>query len=151
MNNAAEKKGADRLDTRSTDALHWAECFCEQIGADKDMVDDLMPWFANYWAAVNDPLQNKIDLLRNELEIAHGKSLAVSESFAHLESTTYPRDLVDQLIDECLLRNESDIEDEHGTVCIICGEQSGSIDLAEFTHASDCPIAQLQGDSHETS
>jgi hypothetical protein len=99
MNNAAEKKGADRLDTRSTDALHWAECFCEQIGADKDMVDDLMPWFANYWAAVNDPLQNKIDLLRNELEIAHGKSLAVSESFAHLESTTCPRDLVDQLID----------------------------------------------------
>ena len=90
MNNTAEKKGADRLDTRSTDALHWAECFCEQIGADKDMVDDLMPWFANYWAAVNDPLQNKIDLLRNELEIAHGKSLAVSESFAHLESTTYP-------------------------------------------------------------
>ncbi len=63
-----EKKGAARLDRSSTDAMHWAECFCEQMNKTKEpwSADDLMGWFANYWAAVHDPLANRIEHLENE-------------------------------------------------------------------------------------
>jgi hypothetical protein len=62
------KTGANRLDASSTDALHWAECLYEQIIiADRQFKpDDFVGWFANYWAAVNDPLQNTIYLLSRE-------------------------------------------------------------------------------------
>lgn len=61
-----EKKGAARLDPTSTDAMHWAECFCEQVEINsEDEVhiepEFLMAYFANFWAAVNDPLQNTIE------------------------------------------------------------------------------------------
>lgn len=61
-----EKKGAERLDPTSTDAMHWAECFCEQVEINsEDEVhiepEFLMAYFANFWAAVNDPLQNTIE------------------------------------------------------------------------------------------
>ena len=61
----------EELDTSSTDALHWAEQFCKTLkkinrakypGRRTDMdVDWVQGWFANYWAAVNDPLQKQID------------------------------------------------------------------------------------------
>ena len=60
------KKGAERLDTTSTDALHWAECFSEQVeinGGQPPEVDFLVSYFANYWAAVHDPLSNRIEQL----------------------------------------------------------------------------------------
>ena len=60
------KKGAERLDRTSKDARHWAECFCEQCGFDDEVASNLHTWFANYWAAVNDPLQAEVKRLTDE-------------------------------------------------------------------------------------
>lgn len=58
----------DELDRSSTDALHWAEQFCKTLikiskvdfrAKDID-VGWVQGWFANYWAAVHDSLQNQI-------------------------------------------------------------------------------------------
>ncbi len=60
----------EELDRSSTDALHWAEQFCKTLkkinrakyrgrGTDID-VGWVQGWFANYWAAVHDPLQKQI-------------------------------------------------------------------------------------------
>lgn len=60
----------EKLDTSSTDALHWAEQFCKTLakinrakypGRRTEIdVDWVQTWFANYWAAVYDPLQKQI-------------------------------------------------------------------------------------------
>jgi hypothetical protein len=54
------------LDTTSTDALHWAEQFSktyfEKTGHNVDS-HWLGTWFANYWAAIHDPLVERIDEL----------------------------------------------------------------------------------------
>ena len=62
------------LDATSTDAMHWAEQFCknaEEKGFDpaKD-TGWLCSWFANYWAAVHDPLQARIEALESLLSVA---------------------------------------------------------------------------------
>ena len=54
------------LDTSSTDAMHWAECYAEQHGGDAGL---LVVWFAKYWAAVHDPLSRQIDELEKLVEI----------------------------------------------------------------------------------
>ena len=41
----------------------WAQGHLKEIEP-----DFLMTWFANYWAAVNDPLQTEIDSLKIENE-----------------------------------------------------------------------------------
>ena len=59
------------LDTSSIDAQHWAEQFCktcEEQNITEIEPDFLKGWFANYWAAVHDPLQTKIDGLKIENE-----------------------------------------------------------------------------------
>lgn len=61
-----DKKGSERLDTRSTDAYHWAECFCEEFNI--QIAGDLHPWFANYWAAVHDPLARRVDELEQAIK-----------------------------------------------------------------------------------
>jgi hypothetical protein len=61
-----EKKGIHRLDTTSTNAMHWAECYYEHIEEKDADESDLMPWFANFWAAVNDPLAIRIEQLTRE-------------------------------------------------------------------------------------
>jgi len=61
-----QKKGVNRLDTSSTDAMHWAECFCEQFEGRSPDVDDMLGWFANYWATVYDPLHNEVEHLQGE-------------------------------------------------------------------------------------
>jgi len=69
---------SDELNTTSTDALHWAEHFCKTLkkinraeypGRRTDMdVGWVQGWFANYWAAVNDPLQKQIDELNDRIK-----------------------------------------------------------------------------------
>ena len=59
------------LDGSSTDALHWAEQFCKTC-EEQDIKfiepDFLAGWFANFWAAVHDPLQTQIESLKSENE-----------------------------------------------------------------------------------
>lgn len=62
------KTGADRLDTSSTDAMHWSVCYYEQMQGKEHDHSDLMPWFANFWAAVHDPLQATIAQLTSDNE-----------------------------------------------------------------------------------
>jgi len=98
----SEEKGANRLDRSSTDAMHWAECFCEQARISSDNLEDgkscsqcfhldssvLVGWFANYWAAVNDPLQSTIEslLLEHSLALA-SKDNAIRELEARLSKS----------------------------------------------------------------
>ncbi len=66
------------LDRSSTDALHWAEQFCKTFKEiymyggqvlEKDIdVGWVQGWFANYWAAVHDPLVKKIEELEAEIK-----------------------------------------------------------------------------------
>jgi hypothetical protein len=57
------------LDRNSTDAMHWAEQLVktarENNFTPEQVLDEgwLVGWFANYWAAVRDPLQAKIEEL----------------------------------------------------------------------------------------
>lgn len=72
------------LDTSSTNASHWAEHFCntlKSINMKSGKIIEIdegwvVGWFANYWAAVNDPLQKKIREL--ESNSAFFKSCALS-------------------------------------------------------------------------
>ena len=85
------------LDRQSIDARHWAQEFCkvaQEKGFDpaKD-ADWLMTWFANYWAAVYDPLNSRIAQLEADLTIAKNaaahrlKSWKVAgDRIAHLEA-----------------------------------------------------------------
>jgi outer membrane murein-binding lipoprotein Lpp len=62
------------LDTTSTDAMHWAENLVatakENNFTMEQVLDEswLVAWFANYWAAVYDPLKSEVDQLRAEVE-----------------------------------------------------------------------------------
>lgn len=64
----------EELNRYSTDAMHWAEQLVKT--ADKNFFDReeildpgwLVGWFANYWAAVHDPLQTKIEELTKDNE-----------------------------------------------------------------------------------
>lgn len=59
------------FDRSSTDAAHWAKYFCRTLkeitmnaGKTVDLEESFMTgWFANYWAAVHDPLAKKIENL----------------------------------------------------------------------------------------
>ena len=67
----------EELDRSSTDANHWAKQFCRFKEKQKwslAYIDEalMVGWFANYWAAVNDPLQKQIE----ELQDANKKRLA---------------------------------------------------------------------------
>ncbi len=60
------------LDRSSTDAMHWAEQFCETKLRNNWSIDDIdeglmVGWFANYWAAVHDPLSTRIEVLDDTL------------------------------------------------------------------------------------
>jgi hypothetical protein len=62
----------EELDTRSTDAQHWAEQFCKTVEEQGKSLGDvdadwLLAWFANYWAAVHDPLAKRITELEAQL------------------------------------------------------------------------------------
>jgi len=50
------------LNMYSTDAMHWAECLESRLksGIAPD-ADFLVGWFANYWAAVHDPLKAALE------------------------------------------------------------------------------------------
>ena len=57
----------NELDLTSNDAMHWAEQLEKHLKAGVAPDSDyLVAWFANYWAAVHDPLKRKIE----ELEAA---------------------------------------------------------------------------------
>jgi len=59
----------EELDRSSISASHWAEHFCKTLknmsalAGNNIEIDEgwVSGWFANYWAAVNDPLQKKIE------------------------------------------------------------------------------------------
>ena len=63
----------NELDRYSTNAMHWAEQLVKTANEnnfDREEILDagwLAVWFANYWAAINDPLQKKIDELTEEV------------------------------------------------------------------------------------
>ena len=71
--------GVDTLDRSSTDAMHWAaECIktAKEHSIPMDDAEWLMGWFANYWAAIHDPLQAELDKARaliTELEAEAGR------------------------------------------------------------------------------
>ena len=59
-------------DRTDISALHWAESFCitkiEERWTLNDIdVDLMLGWFANYWATVNDPLEEQIEALQQQL------------------------------------------------------------------------------------
>jgi hypothetical protein len=65
------KQRMSDLDRTSTDALHWAEQFLatvESVGKSAGDInaDWLHGWFANYWAAVHDPLYFEIGQLQQQ-------------------------------------------------------------------------------------
>lgn len=61
---------SDELDRSSLSASHWAEHFMKTVKDRGLQIDEslLTGWFANYWAAVNDPLQKQIDELVEEVD-----------------------------------------------------------------------------------
>ena len=77
-----------KLDTQSTDAMHWAEHFCKLTKEQDVTIDEglMVSWFANYWAAVNDPLQREIERLR-EIEKKYNDLRSRIRSWAHAAST----------------------------------------------------------------
>ena len=79
----------EKLDTSSTDALHWAEQFCKTYkeicrskypGRRPEIdVDWVQGWFANYWAAVSDPLNKEIEALRKQISAFQEKQSRLSK------------------------------------------------------------------------
>jgi predicted transcriptional regulator len=66
------------LNRNSTDAMHWAEQLVKTARENnftlEQVLDEgwLVAWFANYWAAIRDPLQTRIE----ELEAAPQERIA---------------------------------------------------------------------------
>ena len=60
---------SNELDLTSNDAMHWAEQLEKHLkaGVAPD-ADYLVGWFANYWAAVHDPLKRRIEELEAALQ-----------------------------------------------------------------------------------
>jgi hypothetical protein len=65
------------LDTTSTDAIHWAEQLVKTAKENnftlEQVLDEgwLVGWFANYWAAIHDPLVNENQRLHDAI-LAYG-------------------------------------------------------------------------------
>ena len=63
------------LDTTSTNAMHWAENLVatakENNFTMEQVLDEswLVGWFANYWAAVYDPLKSEADRLQADRDM----------------------------------------------------------------------------------
>lgn len=85
----------EKLDTSSTDALHWAEQFCKTLakinrakypGRRTEIdVDWVQGWFANYWAAVNDPLQKQIEALVGQVyELEKSEKVKTINDFVYV-------------------------------------------------------------------
>lgn len=80
---------SDELDRSRTDALHWAEQFCKTLikisKADFKATDIdvgwVQGWFANYWAAVYDPLQKQIETLEEFKTKYHELLWAVGKKY----------------------------------------------------------------------
>jgi len=58
----------DKIDTSSMSANYWAKQFCDYKILKEWSLDDIdealmVGWFANFWAAIHDPLKKKIDEL----------------------------------------------------------------------------------------
>jgi len=51
------------FDTSSTDAQYWANQLEKIHGFDSEI---MVGWFANYWAAIHDPLTKRIKELEND-------------------------------------------------------------------------------------
>jgi len=76
----------EELDRSSTDANHWAKQFCRFKEKQKwslVYIDEalMVGWFANYWAAVNDPLQKQIEELAEITDKYHELLWAVEKKF----------------------------------------------------------------------
>lgn len=58
------------FDRTSTDAMHWAIEMAKIGRTLDDPMDEnwLVAWFANYWAAVHDPLTRTIEAQAAEIE-----------------------------------------------------------------------------------
>lgn len=93
---------SNELDLTSNDAMHWAEQLEKHLkaGVAPD-ADYLVGWFANYWAAVHDPLKRKIE----ELEAALQPSLPqdvepvawhTEDHLTDRSATTYDRECVER-------------------------------------------------------
>ena len=75
-----------KLDPSSTDAMHWAEHFCKTLNKISEDHIDLdvgwvQGWFANYWAAVHDPLQTRIDGLEASIRSAKNELGVPTENY----------------------------------------------------------------------
>ncbi len=61
------------MDTSSTDAMHWAKNLVATAKENNFTLDEvldeswLVGWFANYWAAVHDPLKAEVERLKETL------------------------------------------------------------------------------------
>ena len=98
---------SDELDRCSIDAMHWAEQFCETLRRNDWAVDDIdeglmVGWFSNYWAAVNDPLQKRIDELADQTRL--------------LQKLCALLDRIEREEDSEIVMQRFDIFKEHGTV-----------------------------------
>ena len=67
-----ETRKKDMAWRQSTDAMVWAEKFVETkkaCGWSVEKIDEnlMVAWFANYWAAVHDPLKREIESLQSQL------------------------------------------------------------------------------------
>ena len=62
------------MDIQSTDTMHWAKNLVATAKENnftlEEVLDEswLVGWFANYWAAVHDPLQREVERLKEALE-----------------------------------------------------------------------------------
>jgi hypothetical protein len=61
---------SNELDTTSQSAMHWAEHFCAIVKENNIPIepDFVVGWFANYWGAIYDPMQRKIEQQSLELQ-----------------------------------------------------------------------------------
>lgn len=59
--------------SKTSDPEKWAECFVNTLREEDWKTGDIdnalmIGWFANYWAAVNDPLADQIETLQSQLQ-----------------------------------------------------------------------------------
>jgi hypothetical protein len=62
----------EQMDMNSTDAMYWAEQLVKTLDENPHInfrdTEWLMGWFANYWAAVHDPLARIVDQLKGRVD-----------------------------------------------------------------------------------
>lgn len=80
----------EKLNTSSTSAAYWAKQFCDMKILKQWSLADIdealmVGWFANYWAAIYDPLTKKIEALEGQVyELEKSEKVKTINDFVYV-------------------------------------------------------------------